>query len=217
MGTCALRDVWVRKVRRNWEDHGFYAVCRKVIAFAIRPLYESRTYRLYVIDLRRKNPQENTDLDDVQFRILTESDSKAIQQIESISEWLHGTLETRLREGSLCLAAFEDGAVSGFNLISFGEAYMPLVNLRRRFRRDEAWSEQIAVSKDFRKKGLGAALRYNIFEELRNRGYRKLYGGALIDNAPSLKLARRVGFREFVDIRYTRLLTNRSWTYRRVR
>ena len=137
MGTFALRDVWVRKVRRNWEDHGFHAVFRKITAFALRPFYENRTYRLYVMDLRRKNPQENTALDDVQFRILTENDSGAIRQIEAISEWLYGSLRTRLEQGALCLAAFEDGKVSGFNLISFGDAYMPLVNVRRRFRRDE--------------------------------------------------------------------------------
>ena len=217
MGTFALRDVWIRKVQRNWEDHGLGAVIRKCVGFAVRPFYQSRTYRLYAIDLRRRGPQERTAIDGIEFRILTAADAEAMRQIESISEWLHGTLPTRVDAGDLCLAAFEDGKVAGFNLISFGDAYMPLVNLHRRFRPDEAWSEQIAVSKDFRKKGLGAALRYNIFQELRKRGYRKLYGGALIDNLPSLKLARKVGFREFVDIQYTRVLTGRKWDYRRVK
>ena len=38
-----------------------------------------------------------------------------------------------------------------------------------------------------------------------------LYGGALAENIASLKLARRVGFQEFVDIRYIRIL---GWTGR---
>jgi GNAT superfamily N-acetyltransferase len=112
----------------------------------------------------------------------------------------------------LCIAAFDEGELAGYNLVSLGTVYMPLVKLGRRFRHDEAWSEQIAVVKDFRKKGLGANLRYRIFRELRERGVRMFYGGALAGNLASLKLARRVGFKEFVDIRYTRIL---GWTGRR--
>jgi GNAT superfamily N-acetyltransferase len=216
MGTFALRDVWMRKIWRNFEDQGLSAVMRKIIAFVLSPVYEERTYRLYNINLRAYSPQHPSEFEEIEFRLLSPSDTEAIREIEHMSEWLHGTLFERIGNGAICLAAIENGRVAGFNLISFGDVFMPLIHSNRRFRRDEAWSEQIAVSKDSRKRGLGAALRYRIFEELRKRGYRKLYGGALVDNTPSLKLARRVGFREFVDIQYTRVLGQSKWIYTRV-
>ncbi len=217
MSTFASRDVWIRKVRRNFEDQGIGTVVQRAIAFALSPVYEQRTYRLYRINLRAYSSQHSSALEEIEFRLLSPSDTQAIREIEHLSEWLHGSLASRIEKGAICLAAIENGRVSGFNLISFGDVVMPLIHLKRRFRRDEAWSEQISVSKDFRKKGLGAELRYRIFEELRKRGYRKLYGGALIDNAPSLKLARRVGFQEFVDIQYRRLLGWSTWIYKRVK
>ncbi len=216
MSTFASRGVWIRKVRRNFEDQGIGTVVQRAIAFALSPVYEQRTYRLYRINLNRYL-QPSSAMEEVEFRLLSPSDAEAIRQVEHLSEWLHGILARRIEEGAICLAAIENGRVSGFNLISFGDVAMPLIHLNRRFRRDEAWSEQISVSKDFRKKGLGAELRYRIFEELRKRGYRKLYGGALIDNAPSLKLARRVGFQEFVDIHYTRVLGRSKWIFTRVK
>lgn len=216
MSTFASREVWIRKVRRNFEDQGIGTVVQRAIAFTLSPVYEQRTYRLYRIDLSAYS-QCSCAMKEVEFRLLSPADTEAIRQIEHLSEWLHGTLTSRIERGAVCLAAIENARVSGFNLISFGNVTMPLIHLNRRFRRDEAWSEQISVSKNFRKKGLGAELRYRIFEELRKRGYRKLYGGALIDNAPSLKLARRVGFQEFVDVHYTRVLGRSKWIYTRVR
>lgn len=217
MGAITARDLCIQKIRRNWQDHGLSTVVRKAIAFLMRPFYVNQTYRLYAIDLRCSCAHEQITVEGIEFRILSAGDTRAIEEIERISEWLSGTLEMRIRKGALCIAAFENDHVAGFNLISFGKIFMPIVNLHRGFRRDEAWSEQIAVSKSFRKKGLGAALRYNIFAELRKRRFRKLYGGALVDNIPSLALARRVGFHEFADIQFMRLLGNSRWIYRRVK
>ncbi|MGC2194778.1 MAG: GNAT family N-acetyltransferase [Terriglobales bacterium] len=192
-------------------------VIRKALSYLLKPAYEHRVYRLYMIDLLKQETPGPANIEGVEFRYLGTGDIAAIDQVQNNSEWLRGTLQKRLEAGGLCIAGFENGKLAGFNLISFGEVFMPLVNLRRRFRRDEAWSEQIAVVKGFRKHGLASSLRYRIFQELRSRGFRKLYGGALIDNLPSLKLARRVGFREFVDIGYRRLLNSKTWQYTRVR
>lgn len=211
-----FHELWVRKVTRNLQDHGIGATIRKVFAYVVKPVYENRVYRLYRIDLLRKQTENPTDIEGVEFRCLEGSDADAIRQVEGQSEWLQGTLQERLAAGALCIAAFENERLAGFNLVSFGEVYMPLIKLRRRFRSDEAWSEQIATVKTFRKKGLASNLRYRIFQELRNRGIRKVYGGALIDNLPSLKLAQRVGFHEVVDIRYLRILISTKRYYTRV-
>jgi GNAT superfamily N-acetyltransferase len=211
-----FHDMWVRKFARNVQDHGVLTALRKTVAFLIKPIYETRVYRLYRVDFQCDRTDLPAEIEGVDFRFITASDSDAIQQIESQSEWLDGTVQKRLKEGVVCIAAFEGGQLAGFNLVSFGEVYMPLVNLRRRFRTNEAWSEQIATVKTFRKKGLASNLRYHMFQELRKRGIRRFYGGALIDNIPSLKLAQRVGFHEFVDIRYRRILTSSKRYYRRV-
>lgn len=126
-------------------------------------------------------------------------------------------MKENLRAGALCLVALQGEKVAGFNLIGFGEVSMPLVNKQRIFRKGDAWSEQIAVMKDFRQLGLGSQLRYRIFEELGRRGYKRLYGGALTSNVGSLKLARKMGFREIIDIHYFRILGRDIWRYKKVK
>ena len=209
-------QVWIRKFERNLEDHSFKVALSKSLAYLFRFCYERTVYRLYKIDLLNSSTVSETDIEGVTFRFVSPSDEACIRQIEDNSEWLSGTVRERLSAGALCIAALEGEQLAGFNLVSFGEVSMPLVHISHCFRPTEAWSEQIATIKNFRKKGLASQLRYRIFEELRGRGIRMFYGGALRDNLPSLKLARHVGFREFVEIRYTRLFARRRWRYVRL-
>jgi GNAT superfamily N-acetyltransferase len=217
MGTL-LSDMqlWRRKFERNLQDHGLGTALTKSFAYVWKILYQHSAYRLYKINLRDEETELPFEVERVEFRFIDERDENAVAEIEDNSEWLSGTLKQRLTSGALCLAAFENGRLAGFNLVSFGDVFMPLVNLSRTFRRDEAWSEQIATVKSFRKKGLASQLRYRVFEELRRRGIRKFYGGALTDNVASLRLARRVGFHEFVEVRYTRVLQFQKWQYVKV-
>jgi GNAT superfamily N-acetyltransferase len=140
-----------------------------------------------------------------------------IAQIENIAEWLRGRLTEALTAGQLCLVALDGDEVAGFNLINFEHATLILVNLRKKLRRDFAWSEHIAVKKEFRKTGLGSQLRFRIFQELRRRGIRRLYGGTLRSNIASLSLARSVGFKEIGDIHYRKFFSIEKWRYKRVR
>jgi L-amino acid N-acyltransferase YncA len=89
--------------------------------------------------------------------------------------------------------------------------------MTRELQAQEAWSEHIAVHKPYRQMGLGSELRSRIFEDLKSRGIKRLYGGTLSSNLPSLKLARRMGFKELVDVRFVCILGFRSWSYRKVR
>ena len=122
----------------------------------------------------------------------------------------------RIEDGAICLAAFKQEKLAGFNLISFGDVYIPLVELNKAFRKEYAWSEHIAVHKNFRKKGLAIQLRCRILSELKQRGFKRLYGGTLSSNLPALKLARSVGFKELVDIDYMRVLCIKRWRYKRI-
>lgn len=209
-------QLWLRKFERNLQDHSLKVALRKSLLYVFRFAYEHTVYRLYRIDLVKSAAEQPTEIEGVTFKFLKPSDEASIRQVEQNSEWLSGTVKDRLAAGAICIVALDGEQLAGFNLVSFGEVYMPLIHLHRRFRSDEAWSEQIATVKTSRRKGLAAQLRYRIFKELRHRGIRTFYGAALHDNLPSLKLAQRVGFRQFVEIRYTRLFTRRRWRYVRL-
>jgi GNAT superfamily N-acetyltransferase len=174
-------------------------------------------YRIYRIDLAGPVPVQEPGGSDLTFRLLTADDRDIIRKIEADHEWFRGQLADKIRAGGLCLVALDGSKLAGFNLIGFGRVYIPLLNMHRVFHKKDAWSEHIAVDKDLRQKGCGAQLRYRIFEELRKRGYRRLYGGTLASNTASLRLASKVGFRQTVDIHYVRILGRERWQYRRVK
>ena len=205
----------VAKFRRNVRDVGFFEALLKTVKFLLGGIYEKNRYRIYAIDLTRgeRRPPKP---DDFAYRIVLPGNRDIIDQIEGMEEWLRGKLESMLEQGGVCLAAMDDGKVAGFNLVSFGEIYMPLVKKRRRFRKSEAWSEQITVNKAYRGKSLGTTLRLRMFDELRGAGIRKFYGGTLWNNKANLRLTRKVGFRELFDIEYRKILTMESWKYLRI-
>lgn len=204
------------KVRRNVEDYGWGIAWKKILARAFSPIYEKRVYRIYRIDIQTRDatPPESDRFD---FRILQEADHDAMRQIGEMAEWLADDLEKKISGQGLCLAAFDGDRVAGFNLISIGETYIPLLNMRRVFRQHDAWSEQISVHLDYRKMGLASQLRGGILAELKQRGYRRLYGGTLTSNLASLRLAKSVGFTTFVDVHYRKVFGFESRRYKRIR
>ncbi|MBZ5502472.1 MAG: GNAT family N-acetyltransferase [Acidobacteriia bacterium] len=209
--------LFVRKVRRNLEDYGWRITLTKSLAYVFQAFYAHQVYRIYRIDLTKPRRPAEFDRPGLTFKILDPDDHQAISQIETAHEWLQGGLKESIQGGAICLAALQGEQVAGFNLIGFGTVFMPLVNKKRLFRKGDAWSEQIAVMKQFRNIGLASDLRYRIFEELGRRGFERLYGGALTSNIGSLQLARKVGFREILDIHYYRILGRDFWRHQKVK
>jgi GNAT superfamily N-acetyltransferase len=236
----------LHKIRRNWQDYGWNVTVKKTLAYLARSVYFQQIYRIYRINLipaaskwsldlipvgcaskprlnkhgpQRADTEPSADwgASSFTFKILTAEDRDAVAQIETIAEWLRGRLGEAIAGGQSCLVALDGDRVAGFNLISFDRAAIPLVNLTRKLRTDCAWSEHIAVRKEYRRAGLGAQLRFRIFRELERRGVRRLYGGTLVSNAASLSLARSVGFEEIADIHYSKFLSHEKWRYKRVR
>ena len=188
---------------------------KKSAAALFGVLYETRTYRIY-----RKNvgaaDDENALSEDFEYRVVRPEDQSAIRQIEDVAEWLAGSVKRKITEGALCVAAFEGDSLAGFNLVAFGEVHIPLLNMDRRFRKNQAWSEHIAVLKAFRKRGLAVDLRRKVIRELKQRKVRWLYGGTLVTNEPALRLTRKAGFKEIVDIVYRKVLFRKLWLYKRI-
>ena len=205
----------IKKIRRNWNDCGIGGAFTKGVQYLLKSVYVDRIYRIYRRDLfAGQFPEPSSE--GLVFKVIGTGDSQAIRQIENMEEWLQGQLPEIMSRG-LCVAVFDGPKVVGFNLVAFRQVYVSLLNMRKRLRADQAWSEQITVDKAYRKQGLASALRYRVFSELQKRGFRSLYGGALASNIPSLKSAQKVGFRFIADVRYQKLLNRERRIYRRVR
>ena len=203
------------KIRRNFIDYGLFVTLKKMIMELLSPVYRCRKYRIYAADLERINTSRRA-MDTFTIRVLQPNETNIIDKIEKMEEWLRGQIAERLGHNAICIIALEDDMLAGFNLISFGEIYIPLINMKRVMKPDEAWSEQISVGKQYRGRGLGKTMRYVAIDELRKRNISMLYGGTLRDNRPSLALARSVGFREVMDIDYFRILGKKLWKDRKV-
>jgi GNAT superfamily N-acetyltransferase len=205
------------KVHRNYQDYGWHITLKKTLAYLLRSVYFQQVYRIYGINLEKTSPPVYPNKHQLTFKILTPQNVDMIAQVEGIAEWLRGHLTEAIAAGQLCLVALDGDQVAGFNLIHFDHATLVLVNLQKKLRKGFAWSEHIAVKKEFRKTGLGSQLRFRIFQELKKRGIRRLYGGTLQSNIASLKLARAVGFKEMGDIHYRKFFSFEKWQYKRVR
>ncbi len=213
--TQYMPGIIIKKFLRNLNDYGFSITLGKSILYLIQPVYENRTYRIYRFELERlwDIPSKESVF---AFKVIDRSDTGIIRQIEDMEEWLKGRVASMLEDGGLCLVALDGESVAGFNLVSLGKGYIPLIGLRRTLRENEAWSDQITVNKNYRCIGVGTALRYRIFKELQKRGIRKIYGGAQTSNPASLNLARKVGFKEIADIQYLKIFNKKRLRYKRV-
>jgi GNAT superfamily N-acetyltransferase len=205
------------KVHRNLQDYGWHITVQKSLAYLVRSVYFRQVYRIYRIKLDATTPTQDLNNHNFSFKILTAQNVEMIAQIENIAEWLRGRLTEAIAAGQLCLVALDGNEVAGFNLINFDHATLVLVNLKKKLRRGLAWSEHIAVKKEFRKAGLGSTLRYRIFQELKRRGILRLYGGTLRSNTASLALTRSVGFKEIGEIHYRKFFSLEKWRCKRVR
>lgn len=220
------------KVRRNSQDYGWSVTIQKALAYLLRAIYFRQVYRIYRIDLVDAAPPVDWSVNPFepgpftpgpfksgpfQFRMLSPRDEDEIEQIEEAAEWMRGRLQNAIAAGQPCLVAMDGKRVAGFNLIRLDHASLVLVNLTRKLHPGCAWSEHIAVQREYRRSGLGAQLRLRIFEELKQRGVSRLYGGTLVTNAASLRLARSVGFREIADVHYRKFFSLEKWRYERVR
>jgi len=208
-------DILARKIRRNLGDYGWWITAKKGVAHLFQPVFLNRTYRIHRVSLEKVRREPDRASDCV-FTVLKPEDSWAIEQIEYWAEWLQGKLRNRVAAGDLCYVALKGREVVAFNLIAFGALISPL-GTKRRFRPHQAWSDHVSVLPGYRRKGLVTQLRYKVFEELRKRGIRQLYAGALPHNVASLRSAGKVGFCDLAKVRYLKILGFRTRRYVRVR
>ena len=199
-----------RKIQRNFVDYGLSVTLKKGVLYPFSALFESRVYRIYSINLEALDDFECKN-NNFSYKFIGIKHIEIIRQIELMEEWLKGQVQERLEGKGICLVALDKERVAGFNLVSFGEIFIPLLTLTKVLPDNEAWSDQITVHHNYRRRGLASNLRFRIFRELKAKGITKLYGGALKSNIASLKLARRTGFREVSDIHYLKIFGFKKW------
>jgi GNAT superfamily N-acetyltransferase len=209
-------SILLRKIQRNREDFGSWCTLKKGIFYFLKPIHEKRVYRIYGISLDRVKPIPYAE-NGLILKTINASDTQLISQIEKMEEWLSGEILLKLKKGGVCFVALDGDKVAGFNLINFGEVFIPLIKMKKIFKKDEAWSEQITVNKDYRGRGLATQLRFRVFIELKKKGIKRFYGGTLIDNEPNLKLTRKVGFQQLVDVHFSKLFLFKKWKYEAIR
>jgi len=55
-----------------------------------------------------------------------------------------------------------------------------------------------------------------MFNELKKRGYKALYGGTMWDNWSNIELSKKVGFEIFVKVSFKRLFNKKKYSYQRI-
>ena len=63
---------------------------------------------------------------------------------------------------------------------------------------------------------IATQLRMKVFSVLSKKGIKQLYGGCLLCNKISLKLAQKLDFENIADVEYVRILNLRKWKFRRI-
>jgi GNAT superfamily N-acetyltransferase len=208
---------FAHKVQRNREDYGLRVTLQKTVAYLARWIYFRQAYRIYRINVDTVQPRDPAGAHNFTFKLLNPQNTDMIAQVEDTAEWLRGQVKERIEAGQLCLVALDGEVVAGFNLINLKEAPLLLVKRVMRLPRESAWSEHIAVRKEYRRMGLATTLRHRIFEVLKKGGIRKLYGGTLPTNTASLCLTKSIGFRILGDMRYRKLFSMEKWSFQRIR
>ncbi len=205
----------IHKFQRHVRDYGLAHTLGRVALYPLSWLFVTRNYRISRLDLAAYVPPVPTDLG-LQYRFITAEDREPIRQIEAMEEWLEGVVTPKLRAGDLCVVALDGDTVVGLNLVTFGR-YIGIIDWTHAARPNLAWVYFIGVRHDFRGRGVALELRDRIVAELRRRGIRRLYSGALTFNVASLRNQRKSGFREIVDVRFRRFLWFGRRRYVRIR
>ncbi len=130
-----------------------------------------------------------------------------------MEEWLRGELKNSLITNGICMAIIKKNKVAGFNWVTLGEGSIPLLKLRVITKQDEAWSEQITIHKDFRRKGLANQLRTKFYNELKNMGVKALYGHRQGWNIASKMSAQKYTYTELVKADYIKILNIHRFRY----
>jgi hypothetical protein len=204
--------LFIKKLWRNIMDYGLWTSFWKSLEFLLKPIYQRKSYILYELNLKTIKIKAS-DKSEYAFKILEIEDIDYINQIEKMEEWLKGKIKKRLKNDGICMVVLKDNNVAGFNLATRGEGYIPLLKLKVITNENEAWSEQITIHKDHRRKGLGSELRNRFYNELNKINVRSLYGHRQIWNIASRQSAKKYTVKELIKAQYIKIFNHERLRY----
>jgi len=203
------------KLLRNLRNFGFWITFKQIMLYLTKPFYENVVLFLLSIDVENI-PEDKLNRSALTFKLVNVEDTSLINSIEKMEEWLYGKVTEKLSNNSICMAILGDGELLGFYLASLGEANIPLLGLRIIFKPDEAWAEQISISKNYRRKGLATRLKSSIYVEFRKRGIKTVYAATRVYNKAYLEFVRNFGFQKAFIFRYIKVLNYRKLIYNKI-
>ena len=204
-----------KKFLRHVSDYGMLHSLKRTIRFLFSPVFQKPRLIIYEIDILN-TPRKNISTEGYVFKLLDPKDADFIHQTEEMAEYLKGKLEAKLSENGICMVVINQNKVIGFNLASIGEVYLPFLKARVIINKDDAWSDQITIHKDHRRKGLGSALRNRFYAELREKGFKTLYGHRETFNIASERSAKKYTSRLLVKAEYLKIITFEMLRYSKI-
>ena len=205
----------MRKIFRYRHDYGYWISIKQVMLYLIRPFYENVALILLSIDVN-SIPEKELINDNVAYRLGNMDDASLITSIERMEEWLNERTMKRLSKHALCMLALMDQKLSGFYLANLGECDIPLIGLRLIKGLDEAFAEQITISKEYRRKGIATGLKNAIYAEFRKRGIKTVYAATRIYNKALLKFTSMYGAPKAILFRYIKVMGYRRLIYEKI-
>jgi hypothetical protein len=194
----------IKKTKRNINDFGMAYTSFKIIKALFEILYESKALIIYELNFTKG--YEAKKIDGVTIRPLRPDEYAYIAQIVEMEEWLENTIANRITQNGICIVAIKGGQLIGFNLIAYDWIELPLLKIKVDMRSDEAWSEQISVKKEYRKKGIANEMRKATYKILKQKRIVKLYGHRAGYNYASKMSASKFTKNEILYAQYNKIL-----------
>lgn len=194
----------IRKTRRNITDFGIAYTALKIGKGLFGIVYDCKALIIYELNFSQN--YEPNKLSGIRIRTLQPHEHAYFSQIVEMEEWLENKISNRIEENGVCIIALTGDEVIGFNLIGFDWVELPLLRIRVQLKKDEAWSEQISVKKEYRKQGVANEIRKVTYDILKQKRIIKLYGHRASYNYASKMSAKKFTKNEIVSARYTKFL-----------
>ena len=193
------------KLLRNFNDYGFWICFKKSISYLCKPFYENMVLMVYRVEMENVEVQAAFK-HNFKFKLINSKDSRLINQIEKMEEWLQGKVEGKLQRDGICMVLMDRDKVIGFYLAALGEVFIPLLKLKVILELCEAWGEQVTITKKYRRKGLATELKRKIYSELNKSGIKTIYGHAALNNKATLKSAEKIKSKHLAVIQYLKFI-----------
>jgi GNAT superfamily N-acetyltransferase len=134
--------------------------------------------------------QRQNGLEGYEIRFLEPEDMMEIAKIP-YRPATHEELQSRLKDGNLCLGAKRDGRLVAFTWCNL--TWCTSEGIPFPLNDDEAYLFDAYTSSDSRGQGLAPGLRYRLYEELTRMGRTKLYSVTDRYNTPALRFKLKLG------------------------